>query len=331
MLLLLCVGGDQDGACGVAERIMIRKRLKPLVLRLGAGQNSSSSSSSSMSGFSERDLADVPSIIAHHAAIAVVWLKHPSRSCAATSSSSPSPPPPSVPSLDPSLWLSHAVLQSKAMFSLVEPGSCLSNRERLLSGHSHWIRLPAPTTATAGAGGIKEVLESAADAIGEIIWPGGSRDRVLTPKCQLRLKDVYNLKENADITVNGGGRGGVQRSSKTSICMIVPTVSPHGVRNASTLPLLDIFLSSFVRSVGCGEAGGVFEFGVYVAYDQVQHDGFSVRFECSLYLQGDTFFDLQEKLVADAVRAIIDKCNNLTVKMWRMPPTSGGIAFLWNR
>jgi hypothetical protein len=155
------------------------------------------------------------------------------------------------------------------MFSLVEPGGCLSKRERLLSGHSHWIRLPAPTAAAAGADGIKEVLESAADAIGEIIWPGGSRDRVLTPKCQLRLKNVYNLKENADITVSGGS--GAQSSTKTLICMIVPTVSPHGVRNASGLPLLDIFLSSFVRSVGCGEAGGVFEFGVYVAYDQVQY------------------------------------------------------------
>ncbi len=273
-LLLLCVGGagGHSDACGAAERVMIRKRLQPLVVRLRTGNSSSSCSiSSSMSGFSQIDLADAPSIIAHHAAVAVLWSNHALQS-------SPTDPSSSQPQQDPSLWLSSAVIQAKALFSLVQQGSSLSNRERLLSRHSHWMRLPSSPISSPVADGIKEVLEAAADAIGEIIWPGGSRDRVLIPKCQLRLKKVYDLKQDADATILGGdGSGASQNSSSSVICMIVPTLTPHGVSNASQLPLLDIFLSSFVRSVGCDKGGEDFEFAVYVAFDQVKYERFRFK------------------------------------------------------
>ncbi len=272
-LLLLCVGEEeQRGACGTAERIMIRKRLRPFVVWL---RSKSSSNGSPMSGFSSHDLGNVSSIIAHHSAVAVVWSSNTTPSCGLPKSSSAklsTLAPPSLsadgPADDVTLWLSHAILQSKALFSIVEPGSCLSNRERLLSRHSQWIRLPRPMSSPAA---IKEVLETAADAIGEIVWPGGSRDRVLTPKCQLRLKKVYELSVNADVSVRAGSTIS-SNITKTLICMIVPTLSPHGVTEVSQLPLLEVFLSSFARSIGCGgrtEGESAYEFGVYVAYDQV--------------------------------------------------------------
>jgi hypothetical protein len=252
---------------------MIRKRLCPFVVWL---RSESSSNNRNMSGFSSHDLADVSTIVSHHSAVAIVWLRNTSPSCGLPSSATQSHSAPSSVSTDDladvTLWLSHANLQSKALFSIVEPGSCLSKRERLLSRHSQWIRMPKPSSSPAA---IKEVLETAADAIGEIVWPGGSRDRVLTPKCQLRLKKVYELNVNADVSV----RAGSSRSNnitKSFICMIVPTLSPHGVTQVTQLPLLDVFLSSFARSIGCGgriEDENAYEFGVYVAYDQVRNTG----------------------------------------------------------
>jgi hypothetical protein len=258
---------------------MIRKRLMPLVLRLVNG-SISAGSSSSVTGFVARDLSDVSSIIAHHAAVAVLWLTDATKSCGSGKSAAAAASPQLLASKSHvSLWLSHAVLQTKAMFTLVQRGSCLSNRERLLSSHSHWIHLPYD--------GLKAVLEDAADAIGEIVWPGGSRERVLTPKCQLRLRKVYELNEKADVTVVGdssnssssssGGGGGSSSSSSSSsstlICMIVPTLSPPAVHKPSALPLLDVFLSSFTRSVGCDAEDEGFEYVIYVAYDQVRERG----------------------------------------------------------
>jgi hypothetical protein len=273
-LLLLCVGGERHGgSCGTAERIMIRKRLSPFVVWL---RNDSSNNNRNMNGFSSHDLADVSSIVSHHSAMAIVWLRNTSPSCGLPSSGAQlhsAPPTVSADDLaDVTLWLSYANLQSKALFSIVELGSCLSKRERLLSRHSQWIQLPKPSSSPAA---IKEILETAADAIGEIVWPGGSRDRVLTPKCQLRLKTVYELNVNADVSV-GSGSSSSNNITKSSICMIVPTLSPHGVTDVTQLPLLDVFLSSFARSIGCGgksEDESAYEFGVYVAYDQVTNTG----------------------------------------------------------
>jgi hypothetical protein len=171
------------------------------------------------------------------------------------------------------------------MFTLVARGSCLSDRERLLSSHSHWIQLPDPFASLSAKDALKSVLEDAGNAIGEIIWPGGSRERVLIPKCQLRLRKVYELNADADVIVVGGDVSGSSSNgnsttgsnrissssaSSTLICMIVPTLSPHTVSKPSALPLLDIFLSSFARSVGCGSNDDGFEYFIYVAFDQAR-------------------------------------------------------------
>jgi hypothetical protein len=232
-----------------------------------------------MCGFSPGDLVDLPSVIAHHGAVALLWLaSSPLQHKAPSSSTSLF----SGPSLAASQLLAHAVLQRKALFSLVEHGAQLSSRERTLARHSHWVSLPASLNSSVAADGLKQALESVADAIGEIIWPGGSRDRVFTPKCQLRLRRVYSLNENADVTVRSSAvsNSTQQSSNVTLICMIVPTLSPPDVTSISRLPLLDVFLTSFTRSVGCDGLGGGegFKFGIYVGYDQVRIEKFSFSF-----------------------------------------------------
>jgi len=200
----------------------------------------------------------------------------------------------------------------RAVYGVSIDGAIASSRILYVIGKADWYYLSSPISASismegdAGAPSGQDAL-ALVDNIGLLLWPAGERDRVPVYKCFLRGRRL--LQSPLPDAPLPALEAPLNSPRATRMCLCVPTLSPPSVSDLNELPFVGILVPSFLRSVSESKA---FSYVIYVGYDQ-----------------GDPNFDVRGTEVWNVVRNHT-RGTNVVVHPFRLPPTKGGIASIWN-